>query len=161
MAALILAGKMMKVTIRPAEYVDAAEIHRVFLSAIRAIDDSYYNQAQRDAWEAAILPESWPTRMLELRFIVAEFDGEIVGFASWSETVLEHIYVVGIRGRKGIGSALIESVLENFRDKEVGLIASNNAVSFYARFGFIEEERLIKQLGSVGVPCIRMKRPVV
>ena len=149
------------VEIRPALPEDGADIHRVFLSAIQAIDDSYYNQAQRDAWEAAILPESWPTRMLELWFVVAEMNGEIVGFASWSETVLEHIFVVGESGRKGVGSALMEMVLENFREKEVGLIASNNAATFYARHGFVEEERLIKQLGPVDVECIRMiRRPV-
>ena len=149
------------VDIRPALPEDGADLHRVFLAAIRAIDDSYYNQAQRDAWEAAILPASWPTRMLELSFVVAEMDGEIVGFASWSETVLEHIYVVGECGRKGVGTALMETVLVNFREKEVGLIASNNAATFYARHGFVEEERLIKQLGPVEVACIRMKRPIV
>ncbi len=136
-------------------------MHRVFLSAIRAIGDSYYNRDQRDAWEEAVKPDSWATRILEFAFIVAEVDGEVVGFASWSETMLEHIYVEGGCGRRGIGTKLIRRVLENFHDREIGLVASNNAAKFYARHGFVEEERLVKQLGPVLVDCIRMKRPIV
>lgn len=149
------------IVIRPAFAQDASGIHRVFLSAIRGIDDSVYNLAQRNAWEAAILPESWPTRMLELGFVIAEIDAEVVGFASWSELVLEHIYVDPKCGRKGVGSALIQAVLENFQDKEIRLIASNNAASFYEQHGFVEEEMIVKQLGPVEVDCIRMKRTLV
>ena len=149
------------IVIRPAEVKDAESIHGVFVSAIRAIDDSIYDSAQKKAWEEAVKADSWVTRMLELAFYVAVIDDEIVGFASWSDSKLEHLYVASGFGRRGIASKLMLSVLAHFITRDVELVASNNAAGFYAQFGFIEDEVLIKQLGPVEVGCIRMIRPAV
>lgn len=148
-------------TIRDAKPEDAAALHKIFVSAIWNIDDSFYDQAQKRVWENAVEADSWSTRMLELAFIVAVINDRVVGFASWSETKLEHLYVAPASGRQAAGSTLMQAVLSQFEEKEIELIASNNAHSFYLRFGFVDQERLIKQLGQVDVPCIRMKRLAV
>jgi predicted N-acetyltransferase YhbS len=148
-------------TIREAKPDDAAALHQIFVSAIWDIDDSFYDQEQKRAWENAVEADSWSTRMLELAFIVAEINGCIVGFASWSDTKLEHLYVAAESGRKAVGTTLMKTVLSKFERKEIELVASNNAHSFYLRFGFVDQEHLVKQLGYVAVPCIRMKRSLV
>ena len=148
-------------TIRAARAEDADAIHEVFVSAIRSIDGSDYSPEQKAAWEKAVRPDSWATRMLEFEFKVAEFDGKTVGFASWSKTDLEHIYVASDSRRQGVGSTLMEAVLEHFGKQEVMLTASLNAVKFYAKYGFLEEMTLVKQREGVDIPCIRMKRPAV
>ncbi len=147
--------------IRDAKPEDSVAMHRIFLSAIWEIEDSFYNQAQKLAWENAVQADSWTTRMIELAFIVAVKQDEVVGFASWSDTKLEHLYVAPSYGRQGIGSALLNEVLSHFSERDIELIASNNAHAFYTKIGFADEEQLIKQLGPVDVPCIRMKRPSV
>ncbi len=148
-------------TIRDAKPEDAPALHQIFVSAIWNIDDSFYDQEQKRAWENAVEADSWSTRILEFAFIVAEINDRVMGFASWSNTKLEHLYVAADSGRKAVGSTLMHAVLSNFEEKEIELIASNNAHSFYLRFGFVDQEHLIKQLGQVDVPCIRMKRLAV
>jgi putative acetyltransferase len=148
-------------TIRDAKPEDTVAMHRIFVSSIWEIDDSFYDQAQKEAWKNAVQADSWTTRMLELAFIVAVKENEVVGFASWSDAKLEHLYVAPNSGRQGVGSKLMQAVLTNFNDRDIELIASHNAHSLYARFGFTDQEHLIKQLGHVDVPCIRMKRPAV
>ena len=99
--------------------------------------------------------------MREFEFTVAELDGKIVGFASWSDTDLEHIYVASDSGHQGIGAKLMDTVLVKFGNFEITLTASLNAARFYSKYGFIEEEYLVKQREGVDIPCIRMKRPAV
>ena len=148
-------------SIRNAKPEDAEKMHQVFVSAIWDIADSVYDQIQKQAWEDAVQADSWSTRMIELNFIVGTMESEVVGFASWSHTRLEHLYVAPMCGRQGIGSALLNEVLSHFTERDIELIASNNAHAFYTKIGFKDEEHLIKQLGTVDVPCIRMKRPAV
>ena len=150
-----------ELSIRNAKPEDADDLHRIFVSAIWDIDDSVYDQIQKQAWEDAVQADSWSTRMIELNFIVATKESEVVGFASWSQVRLEHLYVAPNFGRQGVGSKLMQAVLTHFNDKDIEVIASNNAHFLYSRFGFVDEEYLIKQLGQVDVPCIRMKRPAV
>lgn len=150
-----------ELSIRNAKPEDADDLHRIFVSAIWDIDDSVYDQIQKQAWEDAVQADSWSTRMIELNFIVATKESEVVGFASWSQVRLEHLYVAPNYGRQGVGSKLMQAVLTHFNDKDIEVIASNNAHFLYSRFGFVDEEYLIKQLGQVDVPCIRMKRPAV
>ena len=147
--------------LRAARDNDATGIHHVFISAIKAIDSNFYSLVQKVAWESAVLPDSWLTRMREFEFTVAELDGKIVGFASWSDTDLEHIYVASDSGHQGIGAKLMDTVLVKFGNFEITLTASLNAARFYSKYGFIEEEYLVKQREGVDIPCIRMKRPAV
>lgn len=149
------------ITIRPAVANDAVALHEVFVSAVWGIDDSIYNRSQKQAWQDVIKADSWSTRLLEDSYIVAEQNEKVVGFAAWSANRLEHFYVAAEHSRQGTGSALLFSVLDHFKDKEIDLIASDNAESIYARFGFVAEDRFMRQLGPVEVSCIRMKRQPV
>jgi putative acetyltransferase len=148
-------------TIRLAMEHDTANIHRVFVSSIRAIDPAYYSESQKQAWVEAVLPDSWGTRLLEYEFKVAALNDEIVGFVSWSETDIEHVYVGGEHGKKGIGNQLMQAALDYFGHDEICLTASLNAVDFYKKLGFVEDECLIKQRGGIDIPCIRMRKPTV
>jgi L-amino acid N-acyltransferase YncA len=149
------------ITIREAGPSDCPAINRVFVSAIGAIDDSVYTEIQKRAWEGAIAPDSWPIRMLEFRFLVAEVDGQIVGFASYSENRIEDVYVHSDHERRGVGGKLLRKVFDLLDQTEISLTASLNAESFYRGFGFLVLERHSREVGSVQVPCIRMTRPVV
>lgn len=147
-----------RLVIRKAEPHDAASIHQAFVTAIRAIGPQYYTDEQKQAWEEAVTPESWSTRMLELNFFVAEIDEEVVGFVSWYGCELVHIYVAADAGGHGIGTALMQYAIANMKYGDLTLTASLNAAEFYEGFGFTREEMLAKERGGVPIPCIRMKR---
>ena len=149
------------VTVRPAKSTDVEAIKEVFVSSVWGIDEDFYNTEQRRAWEAAIAQDSWSTRMLEFRFFVAISHGAVVGFASHSEFQLEDLYVSAKAGGHGVGSLLLGRVLEGYSDREISLTASLNAEPIYRKFGFVEEDRFTRTIGTVEVICIRMKRPFV
>ena len=152
---------MRDLLIRPAKSTDIEGIKQAFRSSVWGIDDSIYNADQKRAWEAAIPADSWPTRILEFRFLVASLDEKIVGFASHSEHRLEDLYVAAEASGQGVGSLLLAEVLKDYSGKEITLTASLNAEQIYLKFGFIEEERFTRTIGSVEVWCIHMKRPIV
>jgi ribosomal protein S18 acetylase RimI-like enzyme len=83
----------------------------------------------------------------DAHFIVAEIDGQVVGFLHYDcegpEPELHRIYIEPALKRRGIGSALL---LELHERLPVGssyilmVVAANlPAVSFYRRHGFVEE----------------------
>ena len=70
--------------------------------------------------------------------IVAELDGEIVGYASFSGASLSNMYVMPAYQRRGVGTALLEAV---FRQVPLGVelwVFEDNvdAIRFYERSGF-------------------------
>lgn len=147
-----------ELVIRPATTEDAKDFHRIFCESIDAIDEGFYDSSQRQAWQEAVAGDSWATRILELTFFVAEQDGVVLGFISWHQGEIVHVYAVG---RKGIGQALMDYALAHMPPGETTLTSSLNAEKFYQRFGFIHEELISKERGGVHIPCIRMRRPSV
>ena len=147
--------------IRKAEAGDTAAIHRVFVTAIRGIGSQFYTDEQKKAWEEAVTPDSWSTRIIEIQFYVGCLADEVVAFVSWYGSELVHIYVAEHAENRGIGTKLLVFALENMKHAGVTLTASLNAAEFYKAHGFVEKEMLAKERGGVPIPCIRMKRPLV
>ena len=98
---------------------------------------------------------SWEANEPELRraldanaLFVAETDGEPVGFVSaWLEEHRGHVgdlYVDEPGRRHGVGSALVETVIENLRARgatHLFVDAAADALGFYERLGFRERSR--------------------
>ncbi|MBS1700084.1 MAG: GNAT family N-acetyltransferase [Armatimonadetes bacterium] len=143
-------------TIRSADVADGPALHHVFVSSIREIDETFYSSEQKLAWEAAVSPDSWPTRILELTFFVAVRDGEIVGFISWQRSEIEHVYA--LPNQTGIGSILMRHAIASMPVGDLALTSSLNAERFYQKFGFWSVEALLKVRRGVEIPCIRMRR---
>lgn len=101
------------------------------------------------------------------RMTVAEVDGEVVGVASAGphegQLVLWKLYVLPGHQGEGIGTALLEAVLDGVRGRYpvvrlAYLDGNDGARRFYARHGFTEVER---ERGSGGLPdSIWMERRV-
>jgi len=85
-------------------------------------------------------------------FFIAEIDEHEVGFTSYSETEpgtfrIHKIYVLpGLQG-KGVGKALMDTIIEEGREQgakkiQLNVNRNNKAISFYERNGFkiIKEE---------------------
>ncbi|MEL6970953.1 MAG: GNAT family N-acetyltransferase [Bacteroidota bacterium] len=93
--------------------------------------------------------EHWKDDMLlrekqfeELKILLAEVDGEIIGFCAISEATtqyeVEHLWLLPKHIGKGYGKRLLEQALSSFTaaDKPILVEADPHAEAFYQRQGF-------------------------
>ncbi len=85
-----------------------------------------------------------PEGLNERRTLVAEEDGSIVGFATWTAAdgviELEDLFVEPDRTRRGIATALLEGIAEVLRARGVERLevtANPHAMGFYTAIGFM------------------------
>ncbi|HET8601388.1 MAG TPA: GNAT family N-acetyltransferase [Segeticoccus sp.] len=123
---------------------------------------TYYSIAGEDYIQAGLA--KWWTEEATIpairagRVTVAEVDGQVVGVATVGprdgHLVLWKLYVLPEHQGRGIGSALLDAVLENAREDqhEVQLSyldGNTSAAAFYRHQGFVEFDR---EAGGGGVP---------
>lgn len=76
--------------------------------------------------------------LFEATLLVAELDGEVVGFAGFTEDEVTWLYVDPARYRQGIGRALVDAVLrESGKPLSLDVLAGNTAaLALYQSAGF-------------------------
>ena len=93
----------------------------------------------------------------EHQFIIAEIEGQEVGFAAYSKLKdatwkLHKLYVLPSMHGKGIGRALLDMVEEEVRTHQgahlvLNVNKQNKAVRFYTSMGFEIEEEVVLDIG--------------
>ena len=110
-------------------------------AAIRGLCDSHYDESQVEAWAKVQPPGNFPDTILERDFLVAEGDGEILGFGFVDRyrAEVEAIFVGPEFSRRGIGSELLarlETIARQAGLQRLTLSSSLNAVRFYQAAGY-------------------------
>ncbi|MFW6448829.1 MAG: N-acetyltransferase family protein [Halobacteriota archaeon] len=137
------------VELRPATRDDVPAIRSVHERSIRGLGRAVYDEEQVEAWAAGCGAADYASAIeaSSVRFLVAEDDDGIVGFASGTtdpdeagvDGEVTGLYVVPEVARDGVGSLLL-SALEDWLASRgvsrVGLTASRNAVGFYECHGY-------------------------
>lgn len=141
------------VRIRAFREGDAAALRRVFHSSVHALARGEYDAVQRAAWA----PDEhdageWAARMARLQPFVAEDGDSIVAYADLqADGYIDHFFVAGEAGGRGIGTRLLTHLLEVARQRGIGMQyahVSLTAQSLFAHFGFVvEEERTVVTRG--------------
>jgi putative acetyltransferase len=150
--------------LRRATVDDASAVHSLHMASIRGLASGSYSAAQIDAWCGNRSPQSYHTPLTEQFVLVAEAEGQLVGFAQLdaSQSTVVAVYVHPRFVRQGIGLQLLralESEAHLVGLSELRLQASLNAVGFYANAGYApgaQAEHMVSSGGSV--PCIAMSR---
>ena len=145
---------------RHAEQPDVPAIAGVHVRAWRAAYRGLVHDAVLDSLSVAEREQMWnglvPGRDDAHVTIVAEIEGEVVGFCSVAApsrdadapegtAEIPAIYVEPDRRRGGIGAALLDAALvaleaAGWRRVTLWVVATNaNARAFYARFGFVPD----------------------
>lgn len=71
----------------------------------------------------------------------AYFNNEIVGVIYINDNFyIDSLFVKEKYRKKGIGKKLIKILLHEFRDKEISITSSKEALEFYRKLNFIEKE---------------------
>lgn len=104
-------------------------------------------------------PES--ESLLASRIIVAEIDGEVVGFAAVDDAYLSFLYVHPAHYRQGIGRRLLDQSLELATDEAWTIVLAGNeaAISLYQSAGFVEVDRFASDNEGYPVTCLRLSQP--
>lgn len=141
---------------------DAAALFEVYYSAIHLVACKDYSPEQIQAWAPENLNRTlWQQHLQQLKPFVAEQHGEIVGYADLQASgYIDHFFVSGKHGQKGIGSQLMTHILAEA--KTLGLTeltsdVSRTAQPFYAKFGFVIVEQRYPVLRGVIIPNALME----
>ena len=130
--------------IRDYDAGDAPEIARLFYETIRSVNRADYSEEQVRAWAPGVPdPEEWHARMAGRRTLVAEEDGEVVGFVELEGDghldMLDMLYVREDAVGRGVGRRLYKAAEREARGRGLGRIfteASVTAKPFFERQGF-------------------------
>jgi GNAT superfamily N-acetyltransferase len=143
-----------ELTLRPAGAEDADAVATVHLRsrAAAAMPPGVHPEGEVRAWLRARLAdpaeEVW----------VAEDEGLVVGYARFTATWLDDLYVLPSYGGRGIGSALLDVVKARRPDGFSLWVFAMNAPAraFYARHGLVEREHTDGSENEERTPDLRM-----
>ena len=127
--------------IRAYDAGDAPEIARLFYETVRTVNRADYSDEQVEAWAPGVPdPEELHARVVGHRTLVAEEDGEVVGFAVLKGNGhLDMLFVRQDAVGRGVGRRLYEATEQAARGWGLGRIfteASITARPFFERRGF-------------------------
>jgi putative acetyltransferase len=132
------AGRLL---VRTATDADVPSLAALYEESVRSVGPQRYSPAQVDAWAAfARDEEGFRAKVLDAVCLVAEEDGDAVGFATLeSDGVVGLLYVRGDRGHRGFGSALLRALIllaEQRGVRRLRTVAGEFSRGLFERFGF-------------------------
>ncbi|MFN0263040.1 GNAT family N-acetyltransferase [Tepidamorphus sp. 3E244] len=134
-------------TLRRYVEADLDAVLRVFRDSVGTLAAEHYDADQRAAWQSAADDgAAFGARFDGLSMLVAERDGEIVGFAGRAGNLIDFLFVAPQAARTGIASALYAALEAEALDAGEDMLtteASHAARSFFEGqgFTFVRENR--------------------
>jgi putative acetyltransferase len=152
----------MSPALREFQIGDEIALAGVFQSSIRELACLDYTTQQIEAWVGATLNfELWVERIRELKPFVIEIDAVIGAYADLQiDGYIDHFFVAGLYARKGLGSMLMNHIIENAIAKGIATLTADvslNAQSFFTRFGFVIVEQASRKIQGITLPNALMR----
>ncbi len=127
--------------VRPATEVDCDQIYRVHVAAVRGLPPGVQGEAGIEEWLAAREPAVYAQEMTKEFVVVAEEQGEIIGWGAFSaeKEAITNVFVDPPHHRRGVGTAIIailEDVARHAGLHSVQLQAAGTAIQFYLANGY-------------------------
>jgi putative acetyltransferase len=138
-------------------------LFEVYYSAIHLTASRDYTSEQIQAWAPRDLDMNlWENRIHSINPFVADLNGEVVGYADLQANgYIDHFFVSGTHSRRGIGSLLMEHLLEEAKAlglSELTSDVSRTAQPLYEKFGFVLVEQRRTERRGVIIPNALMRR---
>ena len=156
---MVVAPLEESVHVRDARPGDAMPVFALHVAACRRLGGLHYTEEQLLDWadKRGDGPERYATEDL----LVAERDGDVVGFGERDDGEVVACYVHPDHARTGVGTALLEHLHAELRDAghdRATLTASLNAIAFYERHGYEAVERYALEPAEIEFPVVEMER---
>ena len=127
--------------LRPYRSEDCPALARLFYDTVHTVNARDYTPEQLDAWaDGNVDLAAWDTSFLAHHSLVAEENGEILGFADMDTTgYLDRLYVHGEFQGQGVAASIAQA-LEGFARglgvERIAVHASRTARGFFQSRGF-------------------------
>ena len=125
---------------------DCAELAELFYDTVHTVNAKDYTREQLDAWATGeINLEAWNESFRAHHTVVAEMDGQIVGFGDMDKTgYLDRLYVHKDYQRRGVATAICDALEQNTKAAEYITHASITARPFFEKRGytFVREQQV-------------------
>ena len=149
--------------IRQARPEDAARLHELHTSSVRALCAAHYSPDVIDGWLQSRSAAGYMPPIERGAIFVAERGSAIIGFGEAAAGVVVAVYVDPSATREGVGSAILRHAID-MADRDHGgpirVESTLNASRFYGRHGFREMMRLSIKRNLVEVSVVVMEMPV-
>ena len=140
------------ITVRDYRQADAMPTLRCFQRAVRGTASHDYDPEQIESW-VAVDVEAWGCRRASAETLVADRDGQLVGFTDVNhDGYIDMMFVDPDAARTGVASALLNHTIDLVRrrgGRELTVQASITARLFFERHGFtVTSEQRVELRGS-------------
>ncbi len=159
----VMGQALPNVGLRPLLPADTSVLAAIFVASIDELAEEDYSEAQRDAWASAAEDEDkFGKRLAGQLTLVATIESSPVGFVSLKGTDhLDLLYVHPGFARQGVATSLcdaIEKLAAARGAKSITAEASDTAEPFFARRGYVGEQRNTVTVGDEWLANTTMKK---
>jgi len=143
---------------RPANPSDLSAILDINLRSIFETCSSHYPENVLRQWIGNRSEENFEKSLSSNQLFVVEDEKRITGFLDVIPGEVLAVYVYPDEERKGYGRKLLVEGIQRAKEDngKVVVFASLNAVSFYEKYGFEEEEEVKHSRNGIDLPLIKM-----
>ncbi len=151
--------------LRPMLPTEAPMLAEIFRQSVMALTGDDYSESQQAAWVAAIDDEAaFATRLAGETTIIATLGGAAVGFAALEgNDKIDFFYVHPAAVGRGVGALLadaLEKVAGARGAEKLRVDASDTASGFFARRGYVPQQRNSVQCGNEWLANTTMHKPL-
>jgi putative acetyltransferase len=155
----------MSYALRPALPVDYDDLAILFQASIEELAADAYSDEQRALWGGkAQDAKAWARHLSGCLVLVAEEDGEPVGFAAMRDnSIIENVHVHPDVAFMGAGRHLLDALerLAMARGAtKLAAAATDNALPFFEKLGFVAVRRATISIGEEWLPSMVMEKPL-
>lgn len=125
-------------TLRDYTSGDCPELAALFYETVHTVNTADYTPDQLSAWAPGTVDEAaWDRSFLAHRTLVAEDQGQILGFADMDSTgYLDRLYVHKDHQREGIATLLCDALEQDCHGPKLTTHASITARPFFEKRGY-------------------------
>lgn len=138
--------------LRAARSTDAGKVGAILSEFAQGADwmPKLHTGAEDVAHAGVMIERGWVS--------IATFNDRVAGFAACNGGVLDALYVASDAQGKGLGTALLQQLQENFPALALWTFQANGrAQDFYVKHGFVEQERTDGAGNDEGLPDVRFE----
>ena len=122
--------------IRKAKAADASRLFEILVESTAAGGAGHYPADILEDWHRGRTVRGMSEVLFYENFYVLEDEAEVRGYVHLGEGKIIGLFVDPKDHGKGYGKALFEFARGEIRERPITILATLNAVDFYARFGF-------------------------
>ena len=154
-----------KLALRPMLPADAALVAEIFRESIAELTADDYSEAQQEAWAGVADDETAFARKLSGQLtLIATLGGSPIGFISLAgKDHVDMLYVHPAAAGQGAGAMLVDAIEKLAAARgatKLRVDASDNALEFFKKRGYIAQQRSTVMRGEEWLANTSMEKPL-